>query len=463
MSFKLNERQFGHTGLLRGVRSFVCGYPEVAAGPAISQGAGGSVGNGELFVATGPNAPQGQDISPIPSPDTRFQVEIVMTCTTGGGNDAAIFSVEVAIGSPPSGLPSPIPAFGDLTAGQEYLENDVHLFLDTSTDWVVGNLIEFTLGPSTNTTPWEEKRWLDSLDDSPMFSGEIEWIASGPGDSSPRANITVGVQTETDIPSTRFNWRVNYFDAFTDTSPETSYGTQPNISTDLYMLYNNLVLDWHITVSSRRFMVFGVLSTGVGFNLYQGLWLPLAGVSAYPYPIAVGAAASVSTFTQGTQEPRHSSFWDPGGTATAAGGNLVLRFPDGTHLQFVNKTGAGEPPIYTDLDTVNIVAPLGRQHSLTINSGQDLLARIERGPSFDLGSPPAPRRDYMLHPNTLCINPGVITGQTLGQLDGVFFISGESNTRGNTLILESPEVTYLVVRDPFRSDFFNYAAARMDP
>lgn len=461
MSFLLDQRSFGHKGLMRSIRTFVCGFPHTED-TRINQGGGGSVGSGEIFSATGPTAQTGR---------------LRLRCTTAGGAGVALFSLDYinddaspSTGSPPPALSpefqSPIfPVFaGTLTADENFEENDVWIFVETTVDWVVGNFIDIDLVPSPNTTPWTERRFLTDADDSPAFSGIIEWFAQGPGDGSPKANVTIGWQSHTDGASSEFNVLMSYFTAFTDTSPETPFLSQPGRNGTVYMLSNVAGLDYHITVNTRRFMVAARMNTGVWTTCYCGFIEPLAGISSYPYPIAIGGASIFgATVSLSEINVKHSSFWDPGGDSAGSNGALRLRTPVGGDQIFANKTDAtAEPGNFTDTDIDNVVWPWGQSSQVNNDVFRNDLIRMARTPLF--GSPQT--REFVIFRATLFSIDFAAAAQTLGYLDGVFNISGETTAGiagGDTFVLESPEVTYLVVQDTFRVTPVSFACFRMDP
>lgn len=448
---------------MRNVRSFVCGFPHVED-IRISQGGGGSVGSGEIFAATGPLAQTGR---------------LRLRCTTGGGASVALFAVDYindnaspAAGSPPPGLSpefqSPLfPAFtGTLVADENFEENDVWIYVETTVDWVVGNFIDIDLIPSPNTTPWTERRFLTDATSSPVFSGELEWFAQGPGDGSPRADVTIGWQTVTDAGSSRFNIKMSYFDSFAQTSPETVYNDQPGRDGVNYMQSNVAGLDFYITVSTRRFMVAVRMNTAVWTTCYCGFIEPLAGIASYPYPIAVGGVIKDGGNTNlALVDVLHSSFWDPGGdNTTMEEGALAVRPPTGGEQRFGNKSdGNPEPGNFGDLDIDNTVWPWGHTSQINATDTRDTMNRLSRTPLF--GSPLL-REFVIFRAQLFSIDFAGGASQTLGFLDGVFYIPGEpasSIAGGDTFILESPEVTYLVVQDTFRATRVSFAAFRMDP
>ncbi len=456
MSYKLDQRAHGQQGLLRRLRSFVCGYP-LESEIQIKQNGAGSVGAGEIFFASGPTAKTGR---------------LRLTCTIAGGDGVAQFSLAYTTsGSPPTpGSPTPSYSGSTLIAGQQFQRNDTWIRVSTSVNWAVGNLIDIDISPTTNTTPWLEKRWIDNQNNSPNFSGELEWIVSGPGATSPRKNITMGVQTQTLAGSNRFNWRCNYFDAFIDTSPMTVYASQPNISPDVFIHFNQQPLDYHVTINNRRFMFAAELSSGVWQAGYFGFILPYAGDASYPYPIAVGGSSRDGTFNFTTVSVKHSSFWDPGATFPSTDdGALVLRNPVSAHQSFHNKTdGSAEPGEFAATAIDNVVWPWGSSHqnaNVSAIESRTFWDQMARTPRYQLGTSPDPLlRAYVPFQSVLfSVDFAGGVAQAIGFLDGVFWVTGESNAGGNTFVLESPERTYLLVQNAFRGTPISYAAFRLDP
>lgn len=461
MSFRIDQRAFNYQQLMRSVRGFVQGHPQlIDTGAIIRQGVPGAspfpaaVGAGEIFMAFGPLAQTGR---------------LRATVTTGGGNDVAQFSLAyTAQGSPPAPLSpdfqSPVfPSFaGTLVANQEFQENDIHLAITSSVNWVVGNVIDMDIVPTTNTTPWLEQRFIDNQNNSPNFSGEMEWITSGPGDGSPRSNITIGVRTQTSGGSVR-NIELNGFDAFTSTSPETAYASQPNISPSVFMLLNDQAMDYHITVNSRRFIVMAEISSGRWANCYAGFFLPYAGDVSYPYPIMVAADTTTSGLDASATGFDVGAFWDPESlNASIDIGGFYLREPSGLWRSFWHREAGSTST--TSID--NVIWPWGQ--SSQINAGpyfNTWLGVAARTITFTLGTSPDPDlRGYNpLQAVLFSVDFAGGVAQTLGFLDGVFHVTGENNAGGNTFPLESPVVTMFITQNSFKSTRKDFAAIRMDP
>ncbi len=205
-------------------------------------------------------------------------------------------------------------------------------------------------------------------------------------------------------------------------------------------------------------------NTGVWTTCYCGFIEPLAGIASYPYPIAIGGASTLGT-TQNlaTIDVKHSSFWDPGGDPGALQGALSVRTPVGGNQIFANKVdNVAEPGNFGDTDIDNVVWPWGNTHQIDSTDYRENISRLGRTPLF--GSPLL--REFVIFRAQLFSIDFASASQTLGFLDGVFFIPGETASTiagGDTFILESPEVTYLVVQDAFRATPESFAAFRMDP
>ena len=451
---------------MRAIRSFVSGYPElISTGEIIRQAppegispTPASVGAGEVFVTTGPLAQTGR---------------IRATCITAGGNDVAQFSLRYVNadspipGSPPGSLSpdfqSPVfPTFTQtLLANNPLEENDVWLVITSSVDWVVGNVIDIDLVPGSNTTPWLERRFVGDANNSPVFSGELEWITQGPGAGSPLSDITIGMRSFDSGADVR-TIRVNYMDAFSDTSPETPFASQPNLSGTRRMLLNEQPITYYITVNARRFIVLCELTGGTPWeSCYCGFFLPYAGEVSYPYPICVGASDYLDEAASVTVE-NHSSWWDPREVAAGTTGSLQIRTPVGGTQNFWHSEGGN----FGDSTIDNIVFPWGDTHQ--VDSTERHVRRIEqmaRSPRYVLDfSPFTLARAYNIMQSTLVsLDFAGGVAQQLGFLDGVYHITGENNAPGNTFVLESPEVTYLVGRSTHFTTRRGYVALRMDP
>jgi hypothetical protein len=312
--------------------------------------------------------------------------------------------------------------------------------------------------PTTNTTPWVERRWFGDEFNSPNFSGDVEWITQGPGDTSPSARITVGITSFTsggirDLVLTTF-------DGYSDTSPFTPNASQPNRALG-FVHADEQAMDYHITINARRFIVGIRLTSGVWQSLYLGFFVPYAGTVSYPYPIVNGGTDTVNAAPSSVAQT-HSSWWDPSTTSNGNNGSLRIREPAGGYQVFWNR----EADVVSDTDIDNVVWPYGQTSQ--VNSAEFhniMLGGMARTVVFRLGTSPDPDlRAYNLLQTvlfTLDFAGGI--GQTLGFLDGVFHITAEANAGGNTFVLESPEVTYLVLQNVFKTARRDMVAIRMDP
>ena len=121
-----------------------------------------------------------------------------------------------------------------------------------------------------------------------------------------------------------------------------------------------------------------------------------------------------------------------------------------------------EPGSFSDSDIDNVVWPWGSSHQIDSTDYRENISRLGRTPLF--GSPQ--QRKFIIFRAQLFSVDFAAQQQTIGFLDGVFYIPGETASSiagGDTFQLESPEVTYLVVQDTFRATPESFACFRMDP
>lgn len=249
-------------------------------------------------------------------------------------------------------------------------------------------------------------QWEDTVSD---YKGVI-WQAPG---LSGTEEIYTGIKTYQSVSSDYYNWKIN---GFTGYVPGNSFETQPGrIANDIGVpLWNQSIPYWFVGNGQRCIVVAKIENVYESF--YLGKFLPYASPSQYPYPLCVGGMLT-SAAGMRYSETTHTA-WFKGARA-----NMAMRFVDGNWRtpQFLPFAGANT------LRNTNSDSNVAEGH-------------------------------YGLHSLVMSENAtGYINNY--GELDGVYFISGFNNAVENTLIIDG--VTYVVLRDVWRTGFKDYLALRL--
>lgn len=203
--------------------------------------------------------------------------------------------------------------------------------------------------------------------------------------------------------------------------PGNSFETQPQALIRGVPAHNQRI-DYWLTLNGQRLVLAMKVGTPVYESMYLGKFLPYARPSQYPYPVAVGGMLPTESETR-FSETSHT-VWAKGsiGRAVAPVSSDVLRFRfnDGTWRQ---------PQCYP----WNNSYLCGGGSRIRDTNGHYPLTAVQLVDSA-LG--------------------------VLGELDGVFHISGFNNAVENTLTVGGH--TYVVIQDVWRTGHIDYYAIRMD-
>lgn len=201
-------------------------------------------------------------------------------------------------------------------------------------------------------------------------------------------------------------------------------GLQPNGS--WLLMWNTTIPYWFIA-DGRSAKIVAKVST-VYESAYAGLYIPYASPSEYAYPLFVGACASNPARRYSDTSTVFSSFWNP--------------------------TSDGQNSLQVDIHSGAWVRlPSGSW--VPVGNGNTNAMRIWPYASFEQVGRVYGGTDYALMPLVLHTGSGVVGSPldsqrgNMGELDGVFFISGFSNASENTVTIGG--VTYLVVQNCFRT------------
>jgi hypothetical protein len=276
----------------------------------------------------------------------------------------------------------------------------------------------------------------------------------GPGGGSDE--IFVNLETDYSVSGDWRNWRLYGATGFI-AGNVLDFVTQPGTSLPVGLsLWNSSIPYWFIA-NGRRFMVIAKINTTY-HALYAGFILPYATPSQYPYPLMIGGSnamkpGSGSAFDTSQRwsstDDSCRNFYDPGGASsdmsslTSVSTNY-LRFPDGSWYPFKNWYTSGGTP------------------EASAGNGRNVWPW---GPSSDHSS--AYKRivtaidgSYVLFPCIMHVDGNNPSPNILGELHGVFAVTGFGNAAENTTTING--VTYLIIPNVFRSQKERWAAIALE-
>jgi hypothetical protein len=211
-----------------------------------------------------------------------------VTCTTGGGDGTAVFSV--------SGGTSGSKA--SATAGVPYSISEVSFILSADGgSFSVSD--QFTFPVAASTAEWVQDRWDTDYDGN----GGYELIQHGIGSGSDA--IYVGYNTKTD-DSTYWNWLasgLSGYNALNDMTAQPGYHP-------FYDCMNNASFPFTCIFTSRHIKVIPTTVTGEQGGTYNGWFLPHATPSQWEYPMFCGGSTDTSSETPGSLFDRHTCYWN---------------------------------------------------------------------------------------------------------------------------------------------------------
>lgn len=243
---------------------------ETAAG-AITPG-GGNTGNGTVYGASA-------------TADSVAETW-TLTCTTGGGNEVAVFSVSGSVSG----------AQADATAGVPYSIDEVSFIITAgSVDFVSSDSFTFTVASST--AEWVVDRWDTDYDGS----GGYELIMHGIGSGSDE--IYIGYNTKTNS-STYWNWLVTGLTGYIGAN---TMANQPGYF-PYYDCMNNVSFTFVCIMTSRHVKVIPYAASVQGGS-YIGWMLPHATPSQWSYPMYCGGSTDDVSQLIGTYEDDHTCYW----------------------------------------------------------------------------------------------------------------------------------------------------------
>ena len=306
---------------------------------------------------------------------------------------------------------------------------------------------------SNGTTIPHADGWDDLLDkfetfittDSTLVADSEEWIVNadttvsderfmyleGPGLSA-TDEIHVNIRRYSELSTGAYNWEIV---AATGYDSGLSFDNQPGISSKQYFCLANTgtTIQYWFHANGRRFMIVAKVATTY-LSCYCGFYLPYATPTELPYPIVImcGGEEEDSVYNEGTEEV--TGFFNPKTVSgvTSIGSNSI-RLRDGTWIRALNETG----------DSVYRAAKVWPNDD---NST----------PSYNIGT--NDDDSYTILPFVLYSNRD--EGDILGELDGVFWISGRDNLAENDLTISGD--SYVCHQSANQSNIDEFAAFKIE-
>lgn len=330
----------------------------------------------------------------------------------------------------------------------------------------------------------------DALEETPSEHNQShdQMIFRGTGGTSPETNFYFAIHTNGFSTSGYYNWMIRGLTGYTQASPITTYVTlvnQPGLSPAAFVPLQNTTMTYWFQATNRR--VIGVVKTGTAYHsFYIGFINPYGTEAQYPYPLAICGSADRHAVAFGANNVALANpMGGHGGsstssTATPSAGdpwpamkaNGWLRFNDGVWYGIKNYWSSGSVETVQNLGTIANTTPYGTQLT-TPNAALAYTSDLTWEGSLKSGTPggavtvnmaPAPGSPeiYPLFPVTLYLPANF---NVLGDFDGVNHIYNSGSITSEDTIVdtgESPEVTYYIFQNTYRTDPWMFFAIRGD-
>lgn len=288
---------------------------------------------------------------------------------------------------------------------------------------VIGSLFPYDASGIFIGTPGEQ-----TILKAPFSSeGNFALVKLTLGSSRDSNWFNIGLQSGVSIENLTYdigNSETLTYASFVNPSPVTYFPSVDAVGV------NNI--SYWLAVNGRRFACATKADT-VYTGCYGGLFLPYGTLTQYPYPMVVGEASGVETVSIQDVDVQTRTFIDPGQ------GSLQVYRPDNTWWAYSNQ--AFDRNVWP-FDEVSQIL----DEPETFLAGHTSIGTIAAAPAY-------PMFPCILHES----NP---QNNALGELEGVFGVSGFNNTSEN--IIDVGGVDHLVVQDLFRTDVGNYWAMKLE-
>lgn len=353
-----------------------------------------------------------------------------LTCTTGGGDGVAIFSV---VGSVSGTL-------GPATCEVDYVSSQIEMKIGFgATNYSVGDIFTFDL--VANTIPagqeWTELKYLPgvetvpganngmNVDPAPGATYANELYLRGPGMAG-TDEIHVNLMTFYDEVGDYYNWG---FRGATGFETLDAFDYQPGLSTGQTNAAWQFQIPYWIVCDGRKWIITFKISTNY-MSAYAGFILPYATPNEYPYPLLIAGCLNghTSATRWSSESNNHRSFFDPY--------YVYLYTINGTWMSFLNK-----------------YATSGNNEAAPTNSniwpyGGNLLGSTRQSPG-DV---------YPMLP--LIMHSDADGGNVMGELTDCFWCPGFANAAENTIVVNG--ITYMVFQNVYRNGNLDYYALKLE-
>lgn len=313
--------------------------------------------------------------------------------------------------------------------------------------------------------------FLDNNDNILNHFGD-ELIFKAPGASGNEA-IYTGIRAEWNEASDWYNLFLNGYIGFDDNFYTSfwnqpgaipGYGSSPKLISPMVTLWNDQTPYWF--VASGRVFKFGAKVSTVYVGGYMGFILPYASPAQYPYPLAVGGNMVPdyrddwrgSPWRFSANSMRNSMFTAPGGdnTDTTSGrdyrGTFMYRNSAGEWHAIVNYGASSEtnsiypPNIDDNFQPTGYYTGMWPHFTAGLSTGQyrDFRECVGGG--------------YLFLPCIIVDRLG--TASVIGELDGVYSVSGFGNAAENTGTFDGD--TVVVFQNVNRTETYNYWGLRLN-
>jgi hypothetical protein len=278
------------------------------------------------------------------------------------------------------------------------------------------NMLEFVKDFAEDSGYWEVMRYIGT-------GANHEVILKGEGLTG-NEEIYIGFQTYESVAADYYNMNIG---GFTGYNSGLSFANQPGAATVSVCSHNESINYW-LTVNEQRIVLVQKVGTPIYETAYAGKIFPYARPSQYPYPLLIS------------------------GTLT---GGSTLRYSDVTANHASGLTGNSARMRLRTLNAWENSFSYPYTNAFVAGAATSVDSTAMR----DTGTALYPMLPIELHNNNTTLG----SSQLWGYVDGVFYVSGFSNSTENTIEINSPVEEYVIFQDVFRTSFNNYVAIKLDP
>lgn len=275
--------------------------------------------------------------------------------------------------------------------------------------------------------------WADYAGSAPTTTGGMDGLFSqkhllmkAPGLSGTE-EIFVGFQPFENVTSDYYNWRIMSSLGYNSAA---DYSGQPYKCTNsILYFWNDAIPYWFVANGNRCILVAKV---GTTYQImYLGKFLPYFLPTQYPYPVLCCGTHNSEASRWSAADYNFSSILNPGS-------GCMMYYIDGTWKTIQNRYAQSGTYVWQN-GQINIW-PTGSNNNNVLD--------------YSLSWPDG---GYSLLPLILEMDMG--TTNVLGEVDGIFWISGHQNSSENIVTVSGQN--YLVVQDVWKTGRREYMAVRL--